>query len=66
MAELKTQLHEQAIRLATINAEKKADKDLADRSSQLRTSVYGMEKHLSILKAERDMTVAEVAELQSM
>lgn len=66
MAGLKSRLHEQAIRLADLNAAKKANEDLQTRSSDLRSSVYGMEKHLSVLKVERDMTVAEMAELQSM
>lgn len=63
MARLKELLVEQASKLTEMEAVSKEADVLQRRSRELRTTVDGMEKHLSTLKVERDMTLAEVEEL---
>jgi hypothetical protein len=66
MAALKTRLYEQAKKLVDLNAAQREERDFEKRSSELRSSVYGMEQQLSTLQIERDMTVAEIEQLSSV
>jgi ClpP class serine protease len=63
MTELRTQLKEQAAKLGSLDAVKKKEEALARRSTELKTSLVGMEKELSTLRVQRDIAVAEVEEL---
>lgn len=59
MIELKAHMQEQASRLAAADTLKNLQKE----SQQLRTSVDGLQRKLSVLKVERDIKVAEVEAL---
>jgi hypothetical protein len=63
MAALKTRLYEQAKKLVDLNAAQREEQDFEKRSSELRSSVYGMEQQLSTLQVERDITMAEMEQL---
>lgn len=60
MTSLRKRLHEQAQKLVSAQAAQLENKELLRQSTELRTSVFGMEKELSTLKAERDLTMAEM------
>ncbi|PWZ03747.1 RhoGAP-domain-containing protein [Testicularia cyperi] len=66
MARLKRQLAEQALKLASANSEKRQQEQLERRSQDVKASLQGMERDLAKLTVERDLTVAEVAELVSL
>lgn len=66
MAQLRTNLHEQAQKLVSLHAAQREGNDLVRRSTELRTSVFGIEKELSTLRAEREITIAEVEELRKV
>lgn len=65
MVKLKKQLAEQALKLASISHAEREKEHLEARSKDVKTSLRGMERSLAKLTVERDMTVAEVAELVS-
>lgn len=60
MASLRKRLHDQAQRLLASQAAQKEENHLVRRSAELRTSVVGMERELSTLRAERDIAMAEM------
>lgn len=60
---LKIRLTEQALKLAAVDKEQKVTEALNRKSKELRMSVVGMEKHLSQLKAEVELSTAQVEEL---
>lgn len=63
MTRLKIQLSGQAARLTELSAGKRK-LDVAEQMSRdMSASLHGLERDLSRLKAERDLTVAEVEEL---
>lgn len=66
MARLKQQIVEQASKLATMTSEKRREEHLQRRSQEVKSSLQGMERDLAKLTVERDLTVAEVAELVAM
>lgn len=66
MARLRRQLAEQALKLATANSEKRQHEQLERRSQDVKASLKGMERDLAKLTVERDLTVAEVAELVAL
>lgn len=66
MLSLKRQLHLQASKLTEMTTEKKAQESLQRRSQQVKKSLQGMERDLTKLTVERDLTVAEVAELVAL
>lgn len=66
MDQLRTKFIEQAQRLATVDKEQKHAEALKRQSKELRSSVVGMEKHLSILRAEVELSTAQAAELSAM
>ncbi len=66
MARLRRQLAEQALKLASADSERRQHEQLERRSQDVRASLRGMERDLAKLTVERDLTVAEVAELVAM
>ncbi|CCF50627.1 hypothetical protein NDA11_005286 [Ustilago hordei] len=66
MARLRRQLAEQALKLATANSEKRQHEQLERRSQDVKASLKGMRRDLAKLIVERDLTVAEVAELVAL
>ncbi|KAK4057102.1 Rho-type gtpase-activating protein [Microbotryomycetes sp. JL221] len=66
MDQLRAKFVEQAQRLATIDKEQKQAEALKRQSKELRNSVMGMEKHLSVLKAEVELSTAQAAELVAL
>ncbi|PWN48569.1 RhoGAP-domain-containing protein [Violaceomyces palustris] len=66
MTRLKRQLAEQAFKLTSITSEKRQHEQMQRKSQDLKSSLKGMEQDLSKLRIERDLTVAEVAELVAM
>ncbi|KAN0061207.1 Rho-type gtpase-activating protein [Thecaphora frezii] len=66
MARLRRQLVEQATKLAALSSEKRQQEQLERRSQDVRASLKGMERDLTKLTVERDLTVAEVAELMAL
>ncbi|CDS81832.1 related to GTPase-activating protein beta-chimerin [Sporisorium scitamineum] len=66
MARLRRQLAEQALKLATANSERRQQEQLERRSQDVKASLKGMERDLAKLTVERDLTVAEVAELVAL
>lgn len=63
---LRTQLTEQALTLAAVDKEQKTAEALKRQSNDLRSSVVGMEKQISQLKAEVQLSTAQVEELASI
>ncbi|GAA5901817.1 hypothetical protein JCM8208_003596 [Rhodotorula glutinis] len=63
---LRAKFIEQARRLAQVDEEQKTAETLKRQSKDLRTSVVGMERHLSQLKAEVALSTAQVAELTAL
>ncbi|PWN44503.1 RhoGAP-domain-containing protein [Ceraceosorus guamensis] len=63
---LKKKLVEQSSKLAEISTEKKKAEHLQRRSHQVKSTLQGMERDIAKLSAERDLHVAEVAELVAM
>ncbi|GAC93241.1 hypothetical protein PHSY_000805 [Pseudozyma hubeiensis SY62] len=66
MARLRRQLAEQALKLAAVNSERRQHEQLERRSQDVKASLKGMERDLAKLTAERELTVAEVAELVAL
>ena len=66
MLGLKKQLHLQAGKLADLTQEKKQQETLQRRSHLAKYSIEGLERDLAKLTVERDLTVAEVAELVAL
>ncbi|SNX85128.1 related to GTPase-activating protein beta-chimerin [Melanopsichium pennsylvanicum] len=66
MARLRRQLAEQALKLATANSERRQQEQLERRSQDVKANLKGMERDLAKLMVERDLTVAEVAELVAL
>ena len=66
MEQLKVKMTEQALKLAAFDQEKRDAEELKRRSVELRSSVVGMEKRLSQLKAEMELSTAQVEELASV
>lgn len=66
MASLRSRFLEQAQRLAAVDQEQRSAEALKRQSTDLRSSVVGMEKHLSVLRAEVELSTAQVAELATL
>ncbi|BGP18390.1 hypothetical protein JCM10213_005981 [Rhodosporidiobolus nylandii] len=63
---LRAKFLEQAKRLAQVDQEQRTAENLKRQSKDLRTSVVGMEKHLSQLKTEVALSTAQIAELAAL
>lgn len=66
MSALRAKFVEQAQRLAAVDQEQKNAEALKRQSKELRSSVVGMEKHLSVLRAEVELSTAQAAELAAL
>ncbi|EST08092.1 Zinc finger, LIM-type [Kalmanozyma brasiliensis GHG001] len=66
MARLRRKLADQALKLATADSERRQHEQLVRRSQDVKASLKGMERDLAKLTVERDLTVAEVAELVAL
>jgi Rac GTPase-activating protein 1 len=66
MAVLRTRFLEQAQRLAAVDQEQRSAEALKRQTTELRSSVVGMEKHLSVLRAEVELSTAQAAELAAL
>ena len=61
---LKAQVHSQTARLSVISGDERRQENMRRRSHDLANSLTGLERDISKLRAQRDMTLAEVEELQ--
>lgn len=66
MLRLKQQMKEQANKLSLLDEENKKQELLQKKNTELRNSVVGMEKELSKIRVERDITMAEIEELATV
>lgn len=57
-------MHSQTARLSVISGDERKAETMRRRSHDLANSLTGLEREMSRLKAQRDMTLAEVEELQ--
>lgn len=62
---LKVQLSGQTAQLTELLAEERKRDVVKQISRDMNEDLHGLERHISKLKAERDLTVAEVEELVS-
>ena len=62
---LRLQLTAQMAQLTALSADQRKQEMLEQMSKDMNENLHGLEKHLSKLKAERDLTLAEVEELTS-
>jgi hypothetical protein len=62
---LRAQMYGQNARLSMIDADLKRQNTAARRSRELAQNIHGLETDISKLRAERDITIAEVEELAS-
>ncbi|ORY33516.1 hypothetical protein BCR39DRAFT_463757 [Naematelia encephala] len=60
---LRAQVHSQTARLSVISGDERRQENMRRRSNDLASSLSGLEKDISRLRAQRDMTLAEVEEL---
>ncbi|KAK4704808.1 hypothetical protein P7C70_g1404, partial [Phenoliferia sp. Uapishka_3] len=63
MDQLRVRFAEQALKLAAVDKEERTAEALKHRSKDLRSSVVGMEKQLSQLRAEVELSTAQMEEL---
>lgn len=63
MDHLRHKFAEQTLKLAAVDKEQQTAEALSRRSKELRSSVVGMEKHLSHLRAQVELSTAEIEEL---
>ncbi|GAA5913420.1 hypothetical protein JCM6882_001956 [Rhodosporidiobolus microsporus] len=66
MDALRAKFLEQAKRLAQVDQEQRSAEQLKRQSKDLRNSLVGMEKHLSMLKTEVALSTAQIAELSAL
>jgi hypothetical protein len=64
ISRLRAQVHGQTARLSVISGDERRAENMRRRSNDLANSLTGLEREMSRLKAQRDMTLAEVEELQ--
>lgn len=60
---LRVKFAEQALKLAAVDKEQRTTEALKRQSKDLRSSVSGMEQHLSHLRAEVELSTAQMEEL---
>ncbi|KAI5478305.1 signal transducer [Pseudohyphozyma bogoriensis] len=63
MEELRLRFTEQALKLAAVDREQRNAEAIKRKSKELRSSVVGMEKHLSQLRAQVELSTAHFEEL---
>ncbi len=62
---LRAQVHSQTARLSVISGDERRQENMRRRSHDLANSLTGLERDISRLRAQRDMTLAEVEELNA-
>ena len=62
---LRAQVHSQTARLSVMSGDERRQENMRRRSNDLANSLTGLERDLSRLRAQRDMTLAEVEELHA-
>jgi chromosome segregation ATPase len=60
---LKAQVHSQTARLSVISSDERRAENMRRRSNDLASSLTGLERDISKLRAQRDMALAEVETL---
>ena len=65
VSRLRAQVHTQTARLSVISGDERRAESMRRRSNDLAVSLTGLEKDISRLRAQRDMTLAEVEELNN-
>jgi cell division protein FtsB len=65
IARLRSQLHGQSARLSLISSDERRQERLNRRSQDLASNLTGLERDISRLRAQRDINLAEIEELQS-
>jgi hypothetical protein len=65
VSRLRAQVHDKTARLSVITMDERRQANLQRQSKDLATNLSGLEKDISKLKAERDVTLAEVQELEA-
>ncbi|KLT45774.1 RhoGAP-domain-containing protein [Cutaneotrichosporon oleaginosum] len=65
IARLRSQLHGQSARLSLISSDERRQERLNRRSQDLASNLTGLERDISRLRAQRDISLAEIEELQS-
>ncbi len=62
---LRAQVHSQTARLSVISGDERRQENMRRRSHDLANSLTGLERDISRLRVQRDMTLAEVEELNA-
>jgi len=65
VSRLRAQVHTQTARLSVISGDERRQENMRRRSNDLAVSLTGLERDISRLRAQRDMTLAEVEELHA-
>ncbi|WVQ67092.1 uncharacterized protein L199_005286 [Kwoniella botswanensis] len=65
VSRLRAQVHSQTARLSVISGDERRAENMRRRSNDLVNSLTGLERDISRLRAQRDMTLAEVEELSA-
>lgn len=65
VSRLRAQVHTQTARLSVISGDERRQENMRRRSHDLAHSLTGLERDISRLRAQRDMTLAEVEELNA-
>lgn len=62
---LRAQVHSQTARLSVISGDERRQENMRRRSHDLANNLTGLERDISRLRAQRDMMLAEVEELNN-
>nr|XP_031860486.1 uncharacterized protein CI109_004097 [Kwoniella shandongensis]KAA5527558.1 hypothetical protein CI109_004097 [Kwoniella shandongensis] len=62
---LRAQVHSQTARLSVISGDERRQENMRRRSNDLANSLTGLERDISRLRAQRDMSLAEIEELNA-
>ncbi|EIW72231.1 hypothetical protein TREMEDRAFT_24881 [Tremella mesenterica DSM 1558] len=65
ISRLRAQVHSQTARLSVISGDERRQENMRRRSNDLANNLTGLERDISRLRAQRDMTLAEVEELHA-
>ncbi|WWC91633.1 uncharacterized protein L201_006579 [Kwoniella dendrophila CBS 6074] len=65
VSRLRAQVHSQTARLSVISGDERRAENMRRRSNDLANSLTGLERDISRLRAQRDMSLAEVEELNA-
>ena len=65
VSRLRAQVHTQTARLSVVSGDERRQENMRRRSNDLAVNLTGLERDISRLRAQRDMTLAEVEELRN-